>query len=92
MTTSIAKRLLVSAKGLTGFAHRTGLSKALAELTMPVMGSELVYYQSEQDFHAAFPIIAGWIQNILAQHGTEAVPVASLGFNRLRGLIEGMPQ
>ena len=38
---------------------------------------------TEQEFRAAYPLIAGWIQNTLAQHATTAKPVASLGFSRL---------
>ena len=38
---------------------------------------------TEQEFRAAYPLIAGWIQNILAQHATAAKPVAWLGFSRL---------
>jgi len=38
---------------------------------------------TEQEFRAAHPVIAGWIQNTLAQHAAAAKPVASLGFKRL---------
>ena len=38
---------------------------------------------TEQEFRAAYPLIAGWIQNTLAQHATAAKPVASLGFRHL---------
>jgi hypothetical protein len=38
---------------------------------------------TEQEFRAAYPLIAGWIHNTLAQHATAAKPVASLGFSRL---------
>jgi hypothetical protein len=38
---------------------------------------------TDQEFRAAFPLIAGWIQSILTRHATKAVSVASLGFSRL---------
>ncbi len=38
---------------------------------------------TEQEFRVAYPVIFGWIQNTLAQHGSVTRPVASLGFQRL---------
>ena len=38
---------------------------------------------TEQQFRAAYPLIAGWIQKTLAEHATAAKPVASFGFSRL---------
>src|ERR1019366_7385574 len=38
---------------------------------------------TEQEFRAVYPLIAGWIQQTLAEHASAARPVASLGFNRL---------
>jgi len=38
---------------------------------------------TEQEFRAAYPLIAGWIHKTLAEHASAARPVASLGFHRL---------
>jgi len=38
---------------------------------------------TEQEFHAAYPLIAGWIQQTLASHAAAAKPVTSFGFTRL---------
>ena len=38
---------------------------------------------NEQEFQAAYPLIAGWIKQTLAQHAAAARPVSSLGFRRL---------
>ena len=38
---------------------------------------------TEQEFRAAYPLIAGWIKKTLAEHATAARPVASFGFSRL---------
>ncbi len=38
---------------------------------------------TEQEFQAAYPRIAGWMQKTLATHASAARPVASLGFSRL---------
>jgi hypothetical protein len=38
---------------------------------------------TEQEFRAAYPLIADWIQETLAEHAKAAQPVASLGFTRL---------
>jgi len=37
----------------------------------------------EQDLRAVYRVIAGWIQQTLAEHASAARPVASLGFSRL---------
>ena len=38
---------------------------------------------TEQEFRAVYPLIAGWIEKILAEHATVARPVESIGFKRL---------
>jgi len=38
---------------------------------------------TEQEFRAAYPLIAGWINKTLAEHATAAKSAASLGFSRL---------
>jgi hypothetical protein len=38
---------------------------------------------TQEEFDAKFPLILGWIQNTLAEHGAAARPIASLGFKRL---------
>jgi hypothetical protein len=38
---------------------------------------------TEQEFRAAYPLIAGWIQQTLAGHAAAAKPVASFAFSRL---------
>jgi hypothetical protein len=38
---------------------------------------------TEQEFRAAYPLIAGWIQKTLAEHSIAAKPVATFGFSRL---------
>jgi hypothetical protein len=38
---------------------------------------------TEQEFRAAYPLVAGWIQQTLASHSTAAKPVDSFGFTRL---------
>ena len=37
----------------------------------------------EQEFRKAYPLIAGWIRQTLAQYASVARPVASFGFSRL---------
>jgi len=39
---------------------------------------------TEQEFKAAYPLIAGWIQATLAEYANAALRVASLGFRRLK--------
>ena len=38
---------------------------------------------TEQEFRAAYPLIAGWIQQTLAAHATAAKTITSFGFIRL---------
>ena len=38
---------------------------------------------TEQEFRAAYPLIAVWIKKTLAEHATAARPVASFSFSRL---------
>ena len=38
---------------------------------------------TEQEFRKAYPLIAGWIKQTLAERASAARPVASLGFSRL---------
>ena len=38
---------------------------------------------TEQQLRVVYPLIAGWIQQTLAEHAAAARPVASLGFSRL---------
>jgi len=38
---------------------------------------------TEQEFRKAYPLIAGWIKQTLAEHASAARPVASFGFSRL---------
>src|ERR1051325_1888582 len=38
---------------------------------------------TQQEFDAKFPLVLGWIQNILAEHKAAARSIASLGFKRL---------
>lgn len=38
---------------------------------------------TDHEFHAVYPLVEDWIQNTLAEHATNAKPVASFGFNRL---------
>jgi hypothetical protein len=38
---------------------------------------------TKQEFRAAYPLIAGWIQKTLGEHEVAAQPVASLGFRLL---------
>lgn len=40
---------------------------------------------TEQEFRAVYPLLFGWIQKTLAQSGTAARLVSSLGFRRLPG-------
>jgi hypothetical protein len=38
---------------------------------------------TEQEFRKAYPLIAGWIKQTLAEHASAARPVTSLGFSHL---------
>jgi hypothetical protein len=44
---------------------------------------------TEQEFRAAYPLVAGWIQQTLARHASAAKPVTSFGFNRLPQYYDG---
>jgi len=61
-----------------------GAGPLLKSYTLPPPAKEArIRAVTEQEFRAAYPLITGWIQNILAQHATAAKPVTSLGFTRL---------
>jgi hypothetical protein len=38
---------------------------------------------TEQEFRVVYPLIAGWIQQTLAEHAMASLPVTTPGFSRL---------
>ena len=69
---------------MVAVAEYVGVGLLLRGYTLPPPAKEArIRAVTEKEFRAAYPLIAGWIQNTLAQHATAAKPVASLGFSRL---------